>query len=312
MEWRATDGAARYPLFPAFLCVLSVSFAPLRSPLSSFGLSIMKIVPHADIQVWREDGAVPDQVAEEVPVALRYNGQPHAVMMCTPGDLDDFVLGFSLTEGIVAEPRAVADVRIQEVPSGGMQVDVRIPEADARRLADRGRGLVGRSGCGLCGVTELDPLLQVPRHVPTGVPVARAAIRRALDSLRRLQPLNAVTGATHAAGWASADGLIVAVREDVGRHNALDKLIGHLLRRGQDCSRGFCVVTSRASYEMVSKAAVAGMPMLVAISAPTAFAVRLAEEAGMTLIGFARGERCVIYTCPARVVGATAGGSAGA
>lgn len=259
---------------------------------------------HRDVQVWRDGDAGPDQVAEEVPVALRYNGHPHAVMMCTPADLDDFVRGFSVTEGIVADVGAIADIGIRPVAAGGLQVDIRIPEDDARRLASRVRGIAGRTGCGLCGVAELDDVLQVPRRVPSGVPVARHAIRRALESLRRQQPINGATGSTHAAGWASADGLVSAVREDVGRHNALDKLIGHLLSRQQDGSRGFCVVTSRASYEMVSKAAVAGMPMLVAISAPTAFAIRLAEEAGMTLIGFARGDRHVVYTCPARVVGA--------
>jgi FdhD protein len=131
--------------------------------------------------------------------------------------------------------------------------------------------------------------------------ISPGALKRALEALRGQQPANAATGATHAAAWATPDGLIAAVREDVGRHNALDKLIGCLLQTSTDCTRGFCVVTSRASYEMVQKAATIGMPLLVAISAPTAYAIRLAEEAGITLVGFARGERYVVYACPARL-----------
>lgn len=268
----------------------------------------MSLQAHADIRVWHDGATVPDRVAEEVPVALRYNGEPHVVMMCTPADLEDFARGFSVTEGIVERAAQLHEVDVRELPDGrGFEIDLVIPAHYADRLAGRQRNLQGRTGCGLCGAQTLDDAIRPMLRVPAGVAVAVGAIRRALEALRRQQPLNAATGSTHAAAWATPDGLIVAVREDVGRHNALDKLIGHLLTTGIDLSRGFVVVTSRASYEMVAKAVSAGMPMLVAISAPTAYAVRLAEEAGLSLIGFARAHRHVVYACPGRVQ--TLGGS---
>lgn len=268
----------------------------------------MALPAHSGVQVWREDGATPDRVAEEVPVALLYNGAPHVVMMCTPADLEDFARGFSVTEEIVGGVGEIGAVRVRELPGHsrpehqGCEVDVAIPEARAVQLGGRQRNLQGRTGCGLCGAQTFEAAIRPPRHVPAGARVGLAAIRRALDALHRQQPLNAATGATHAAAWATPDGLIVAVREDVGRHNALDKLIGHLLVAGQDLARGFLVITSRASYEMVQKAASVGITVVVAISAPTAFAVRIAEACGMTLIGFARGDRQVIYACPGRIL----------
>lgn len=245
-----------------------------------------------------------DRVAEEVPVALVYNGAPHVVMMATPGDLEDFARGFSLTEEIVASIEEIEDLRVAPIDSGvgqGFEISLRIPEARHQALAQRTRNLQGRTGCGLCGAASIDEAIRPPRRVPAGVSVAAGAIRRALETMRREQPINQATGATHAAAWATPDGLIVALREDVGRHNALDKLVGHLLGRGTDLARGFLVITSRASYEMVLKSTIAGIPMLVAISAPTAYAVRIAEEAGLTLIGFAQSERQVVYTCPGRL-----------
>lgn len=304
----------------------------------------MSLPAHRDVQVWREDGASPDRVAEEVPVALHYNGLPHVVMMCTPSDLQDFARGFSVTEAIVESVHEIEAVVIRELgepvsvipttklpegtgpphvpatkpvemPSAGLgedtgspsafEIDIRIPPRRAARLAGRERTLQGRTGCGLCGAQSLDAAIRPVRRVSAGATVSLAAIRRALEGLKRQQPLNAATGATHAAAWATPDGLIVAAREDVGRHNALDKLIGHLLMVRTDLSRGFLVITSRASYEMVQKAAGVGMPIVVAMSAPTAYAVRLAEEAGITLLGFARSDRQVIYTCPSRIAGAT-------
>lgn len=262
----------------------------------------MALPAHSGVQVWREDGAAPDRVAEEVPVALLYNSRPHVVMMCTPADLDDFARGFTVTEDIVADVSEISAVRIRELPDQlGYEIDVAIPGARAGLLADRQRNLQGRTGCGLCGAQTIAAAIRPIHRVPAGTGLSLAAIRRALEGLRKQQPLNAATGATHAAAWATPDGLIVAAREDVGRHNALDKLIGHLLASSQDLSRGFLVITSRASYEMVQKAASVGMPAVVAISAPTAYAVRLAEESGITLIGFARGDRQVIYSCPGRI-----------
>jgi FdhD protein len=168
-------------------------------------------------------------------------------------------------------------------------------------LQSRRRNLAGRTGCGLCGAAAIADALRTPQRVPAGVAIDSPALHRAFGELRERQAVNAATGATHAAAWASPDGALVALREDVGRHNALDKLIGHLLAQGVDTARGFALITSRASYEMVLKAAAAGMPLLAAISAPTAYAVRLAADAGITLIGFARTDRFVVYTCTGRM-----------
>ncbi|MBL6752135.1 MAG: formate dehydrogenase accessory sulfurtransferase FdhD [Nevskia sp.] len=242
-------------------------------------------------------------VAQETPVALVYNGEPHAVMMATPCDLEDFAVGFSLTEEVVA---AAAEIEALEVrpltdDSGGVEVRLRIPAARLRLLQHRRRNLAGRTGCGLCGAQTIAEAVRQPRRVPAGAPVSAAALRRALEEVRRGQALNAATGAMHAAAWATADGAVRCLREDVGRHNALDKLAGALLRSGQDPAGGFAVVTSRASYEMALKAAMAGIPLLAAISAPTARAVAVAEEAGLTLLGFARGDSFVVYACAARL-----------
>lgn len=258
---------------------------------------------HSDVQVWREQGASPDRVAEEVPVALLYNGQPHVVMMCTPADLEDFARGFSITEEIVARIDQIESISVVQLEEPqGFAVDVRVPSECAERLTGRERNLQGRTSCGLCGSKEIADAIRPVRRVPAGSTLGRPAIRRALEGLRKQQPLNAATGATHAAAWATPDGLILAAREDVGRHNALDKLIGHLLAEGQDLARGFLLITSRASFEMVQKAASVGITIVVAISAPTAFAIRVADEAGLTLVGFARPDRQVVYTCPGRVM----------
>ena len=261
-----------------------------------------RLTAHSGVQVWRDDGAMPDRVAEEVPVALLYNGEPHVVMMCTPADLEDFARGFSVTEDIVETVDEIGDVQLRALQEhAGFEVDVSIPAARAAALGGRQRHLQGRTGCGLCGAQTLDAAIRPVRRVPAGSRISRAAIRRALAALKQQQPLNAATGATHAAAWATPDGLIVAAREDVGRHNALDKLIGHLLTTQQDLARGFLVITSRASYEMVHKAARVGIPVVVALSAPTAYAIRVAESAGLSLIGFARTDRQVIYSCPGRI-----------
>jgi FdhD protein len=250
--------------------------------------------------------AVDDCVAEEVPVALVYNGESHVVMMATPQDLEDFGLGFSLSEDVIAKADELEALEVFELPdasaSGGYELRMRIPEARHAALTSRRRNLVGRTGCGLCGAEDLAGAIRSPRRVGAGLVVEAEAIRRALAALRRHQPINAATGATHAAGWATAEGEVVLAREDVGRHNALDKLIGALVRERLEPARGFAVVTSRASYEMALKAAMAGIPLLAAISAPTVHAIRVAEEAGLTLIGYGRGDSFVVYACPARVL----------
>jgi formate dehydrogenase accessory protein FdhD len=234
-----------------------------------------------------------DAVIVETPVALLYNGLAYAVMLATPTDLEDFALGFSLSEGIVGDAR---EWRLLERVDGpdGITLDMAIPQACADPLDTRRRALAGRSGCGLCGVESLQAALPPVAHVPRGAPVPVAAVRAALAQLEANQPLNHASGGVHAAAVAHAGGLLV--REDVGRHNALDKVLGARARAG--LHEGFVLVTSRASYELVHKAAAVGVGLLVAISAPTALAVRLAEEAGITLVAFARGEAMTVYTHP--------------
>ena len=255
--------------------------------------------------VWRAER---DRLAEEVPVALRYNGAPYAVMLATPRDLEDFALGFSLTEGIVAEPAEFA-LRAIARRLEGIEIDCTIPPARAACLgAERTRE--GRTGCGLCGVRDLEQALRWPPAVPRGAMTSSAAIQCALDALAGRQPLNVLTGAVHGAAFADPAGTLVRVREDIGRHNALDKLVGGLAAAGTDASAGLILVTSRASYEMVQKTAAAGAAILCAISAPTTLAVDMAESAGLTLIGFGRRGSHVAYTHPWRLADAGSNGAA--
>jgi FdhD protein len=229
-----------------------------------------------------------------------YNGEPHAVMLATPSDLEDFALGFSLTEAIVASAAEVESIRVYQ-RAEGIEVRMRIPEARCQTAAEKGRNLAGRTGCGLCGARTIQQAMRRPTPVGQGVRVSSSELARVLFELSDHQKLNRITGAVHAAAWAVPGQGIQSVREDVGRHNALDKLIGALARRGADFREGFVVVTSRASYEMVQKCASVGIGFLAAISAPTGLAVRLAEDAGVTLIGFARGNNHVVYANPQRL-----------
>jgi FdhD protein len=240
----------------------------------------------------------PDWLAEEVPVAFVFNGISHAVMLASPIDLEDFALGFALTEGIVAAPRELLDVEAHAVTEG-IELQLTVAAACAWRLKERRRTLAGRTGCGLCGT---DSLAQVRRTLPPApvVSVAPSALARAQRELREHQAVQQLTGATHAAAWCGLDGQVQLVREDIGRHNALDKLVGALLRARQDAAQGFACITSRASFEMVQKAAAAGIGVLAAVSAPTALAVRSAQELGVALAGFVRGGDGVAYTYPDR------------
>ncbi len=257
---------------------------------------------HRPLPVCRVDGAQAsagvDEVIEEVPVALVFNGISHAVLLATPTDLEDLALGFSLSEGILAERGELYDMESLAGPQG-IELHLEVASSRFAALKERRRNLAGRTGCGLCGVESLDalarPLAPVPPHAALGV----AAVATALAELPGWQGLRQLTGAVHAAAWVDADGHIRALREDVGRHNALDKLLGHLARTGADTRSGFVLVSSRASYEMVQKVAIRGIGCLVAVSAPTALAVKLATNAGLTLAGFARGERLVVYSHPA-------------
>jgi len=237
-----------------------------------------------------------DEVVEEVPVALVFNGISHAVLLATPTDLEDLALGFSLSEGILESRSELYDLECASTANG---IELRLEIASSRfaALKARRRTLAGRTGCGLCGVESLDALARPLAPVAAFPPIPVTAVTTGLAELPAWQHLRKLTGAVHAAAWISRDGHIRALREDVGRHNALDKLLGHLA--GSDRSGGFVLVSSRASYEMVQKVAMLGIGCLVAVSAPTALAVRLATDAGVTLAGFARGERLVVYSHPA-------------
>ncbi len=246
-----------------------------------------------------------DRVAEEIPVALLYNGEPHVVMLATPQDLEDLGYGFSQSEELVAGPDEIRGVEAQV---GEESAEVRIAIAWDRfpELLRRRRNLTGRTGCGLCGTETLEQAVRATPQVGAGPRVSVAQLHAAIEELSSRQPLNASTSSVHAAAWVVVPGQsegnagdrgagIAVVREDVGRHNALDKTIGALKRAGTDTGAGFMLVTSRASYEMVQKAAATGISFLAALSAPTAFAIRHAERCGVTLVAFARRERHVVY-----------------
>jgi FdhD protein len=237
-----------------------------------------------------------DHIAMEVPVAMVYNGISHAVMMATPADLKDFALGFSLSEGILSDTSQLFDCDVKTVEHG-LTVEMRIASACLAALKQRRRNLTGRTGCGLCGTESLESAIRPVRKVSAPV-VTDDAVQYALKMLPKHQALQAQTGASHGVAWCDLAGNIVKVREDVGRHNALDKLIGALLQSKADLSQGFVLVSSRASYEMVHKSCAVGIGALVAVSAPTSLAIEQAAAAGQLLIGFAREGRHVIYNNP--------------
>jgi FdhD protein len=246
-------------------------------------------------EAWRvgDDRAEPVErmLAEEAPVGLAYDGKPHVVLMATPADVRDLAVGFTVTEKIAALDQ-IHDVKIERHPAG-FSVDITLDEsARASRRAARTRTMEGRSSCGLCGVQRLSAAVRSLEPVTGDMTLDRSALHAALEALEAEQALGRITRAMHAAAWADASGRLLAVREDVGRHNGLDP------------AKGFVLITSRCSYEMVEKAAVAGFPILVAISAPTALAIRKAEEAGITLVALARRDGHMVFTRPDRIVGA--------
>lgn len=235
-----------------------------------------------------------DQVASEVPVALVFNGISHTVMMATPHDLHDFALGFGLSEGLLDKPDELYDVEVRDT-SQGIELHLDVAAACEWRLKERRRTLAGRTGCGLCGADSLAHVQRdlppvAARHVPAHV------VLQAESQLRSWQPLQQHTGATHAAAWVSLEGQIQTVREDVGRHNALDKLIGALVQAHVPPSAGWLLITSRASFEMVQKAVSFGAGVLAAVSAPTALAIQVAEQHNLALAGYVRGGQLVAYT----------------
>jgi FdhD protein len=243
---------------------------------------------------------VNDELAAEVPIVMQYHGINHAVMLATPSDLTDYAYGFTVSEGLVD---CAADIQAVEVIPQSTAIELRISikaEHFARVLARR-RQLTGRTSCGICGTETLD---QLQRPLPPCQPAFRLSARElqiALQQLSEQQPLNAVTGSVHAAAWVLPGSGLQWVREDVGRHNALDKTLGALLQAATDPKTGYVLITSRASYEMVYKTAALGVGVLVAVSAPTALAVQIAEQCALTLVGFTRAGRHVIYTHPERL-----------
>jgi FdhD protein len=242
-------------------------------------------------------------VASEVPVAFEYNGISHAVMLATPANLHDFAIGFSLSEGI-ALPAQCYGVEVRE-GAAGITLSIEVAASAFARLKAHRRTLAGRTGCGICGTESLDQVLRpLPDLSATPLRIVPAALGRAHAALADAQPLQHRTGAAHGAVWCATDGTILLAREDVGRHNALDKLIGALVRGGFEPRAGFALVTSRASVEMVQKSATAGIALLAAVSAPTALAVRAAEACGQTLIGFARGAAFTVYAQAGRIAAA--------
>lgn len=264
----------------------------------------MPVLRHVEVIKWDKQGCHTraDQVATEIPVALTYNKQSHVVMMVTPADLKDFAIGFSLTEGIIERPADVIAIRVIE-REDGLEVALTINQDCFARLETQRRNLVGRTGCGLCGAETLQQATRSPAVVSSKVVVSHGALQLAIQSLNDHQPLQATTGAVHGAAWCNLDGEIQALYEDVGRHNALDKLIGYLASSGFSSAKGFVVISSRASYEMLYKTAAVGIEVLVAVSAATTLAIDFAHRSGITLVGFGRPGRHNVYTFAQRIQG---------
>ena len=258
--------------------------------------------------VWRHGArvaAAARDIPEETPLALTFNRETYAVMMGTPADLEDFATGFALTEGIVDAAEEIGALEVLHHAHGiELRMELAAPRLEA--LTRRRRRLAGPTGCGLCGIDSLAEAVRPPRQVAEGRPVSAAEIGAALRAMEPLQALNAATHAVHAAAfWQAGEG-IVALREDVGRHNALDKLAGRLARAGMTAGQGMVLLSSRVSIEMVQKAAAIGAPVLVAVSAPTAHAVRLAEATGMTLAAVARRDGFEVFCGADRITTETA------
>ena len=254
-----------------------------------------------EVTGWRGGRATrqADWVAQEVPVALVFNGISHAVMLASPDHLEDFALGFALTEGLLSEAGELYGVETTRT-AHGIELQLEVASACEWRLKERRRNLAGRTGCGLCGTESLD---QVQRTGVPSAPVVRVAPGvpgRAQRDLNERQAVQQLTGAAHAAAWCDLQGRIQLLREDIGRHNALDKLVGAMSKAGIDPAQGWVLVTSRASFEMVQKTAMAGAGLLAAVSAPTTLAVELAQRVGLALAGFVRGDDFVAYTHPER------------
>ena len=263
-----------------------------------------KPVVRASRAVWRTGGFTEDAraIPEETAVAFTFNTASYAVMMATPQDLEDFAVGFSLTEGVISSIDAIDSIDIVE-EEVGIELRIWLKAADAADFLGRRRKMAGPTGCGLCGIESLVEAMRPPPDVVKGRTFTPNQIMTAVDSLFPKQVLNRETRAVHAAGFWTPERGLVAVREDVGRHNALDKLAGALARDGATAREGLVALTSRVSVEMVQKSAAIGAPTIVAVSAPTALATRMAEACGMTLVAIARKDGFEVFTHPHRVRG---------
>lgn len=260
------------------------------------------VVSHQNRTVWQRGDIKTDadQVATECAVALVYNGVSHAVMMATPKDLHDFALGFSLSEGILESPAQLLDCEEQSAERG-IELQLSITAGPFAALKERRKNLAGRTGCGLCGAESLVQAVTMPQPVSNAHRVSHTVLQSAASQLGEAQSLQQMTGAVHAAGWFNLQGELMLMREDVGRHNALDKLLG-AFHKAKTSNEGFIVITSRASYEMVSKTATANVGILAAVSGPTSLAIDYAQHCGLTLVGFTRPGRHAIYTHPERLL----------
>ncbi|HBL4906941.1 formate dehydrogenase accessory sulfurtransferase FdhD [Enterobacter hormaechei] len=245
--------------------------------------------------------ATPDFLAEEVPVALVYNGISHVVMMASPKDLELFAIGFSLSEGIIAHPQEIYGMDVVQA-CNGLEVQIELSSRRFMGLKERRRALAGRTGCGVCGVEQLNDIGKPIIPLPFTQTFNLAHLDRALEHLNDVQPIGQLSGCTHAAAWVLPSGNIAGGHEDVGRHVALDKLLGRRARESNVWQQGAALVSSRASYEMVQKSAMCGVEILFAVSAATTLAVEVAERCNLTLVGFCKPGRATIYTHPQRLI----------
>lgn len=257
-----------------------------------------------EVSLWKRTDlqqTQPDMLAEEVPVALVYNGISHVVMMASPKDLEWFAIGFSLSEGIIENPAEIYGMDV--VPScNGLEVQIELSSRRFMGLKERRRALAGRTGCGVCGVEQLNDIGKPIAPLPFTQRFDLALLDNGLAHLTDFQPVGQLTGCTHAAAWMLPSGELAGGHEDVGRHVALDKLLGHRARGGETWKHGAVLVSSRASYEMVQKSAMCGVEILFAVSAATTLAVEVAERCNLTLVGFCKPGRATIYTHPQRLI----------
>ena len=245
--------------------------------------------------------ATPDFLAEEVPVALVYNGISHVVMMASPKDLELFAIGFSLSEGIIDHPQEIYGMDVVQA-CNGLEVQIELSSRRFMGLKERRRALAGRTGCGVCGVEQLNDIGKPVAPLPFTQTFNLANLDKALEHLNDVQPIGQLSGCTHAAAWVLPSGEIIGGHEDVGRHVALDKLLGRRARENDVWQQGAALVSSRASYEMVQKAAMCGVEVLFAVSAATTLAVEVAERCNLTLVGFCKPGRATIYTHAQRLI----------